>query len=1024
MCVVRGPDLQCEAVNAPFLELVNGADVVGQSIIDAVPDLAAQGYAACARHAMEHGIAAVQDDVRLERRGSPGDASYWRFVHTPIRGDDGHVTRVVAAGTDITHQVLARRGAEAVAADLTSFFENSAVALHWVAADGTILRANRAELALLGFTAEEYVGRHIADFHVDRDVIDDILRRLAAGETLHDYPARVHCKDGTIKHVLIDCNAEWGSDGAFLHSRCFTRDVTARVLSEQRVAGDLAAMTRMQHVSTRLVQASGFGALLDEILEAAIDITNADKGNVQLLHDGALKIVAQRGFDRAFVDFFDTVHAGEAACGVAMQRGARVIVDDVATGAIFAGSPARDVLLAADVRAVQSSPLISRSGALLGMFSTHYRRASRPTDEALRVLDVLARQAADLIERARAEQALRESESRFRQIADGLPVVVSLLEFDGASTFVSAAWQGLTGQSPERGLGFGWLDAVHPGDRARAREAFSARPGNADAFDLEFRVRRQDGEDRSALAVVTPRLGTSGQPRGYVASVIDITERKRNETARARLAAIVDSADDAIVSKTLDGVILSWNRGAERIFGWTETEAVGRHITLIIPDERRAEEDEILARIRRGESVDHFETVRVARDGRRLDIALTVSPVRDRNGRIIGASKIARDVTERRRLEAARAHLAAIIDSADDAIVSKSLEGVIRTWNRGAERIFGWTAEEAVGRHITLIIPPERHPEEDQILARIRQGETLAHFETVRVAKDGRRLDISLTVSPVRDRDGRIVAASKIARDVTERRRLEDERDRLLIEAEASNRAKDHLLATVSHELRTPLNSILGYARLLESGSLDEGAQLHAVGVIARNAMTQAQLIDDLLDLSRLATGRMQLTFDRCDLGEIVDSALEIVQPSADAKGVAVTVQRAPAGAAIRGAAERLRQVVWNLLSNAIKFTPRGGHVDVTVTSTDSHAELVVSDDGVGISATALPHVFELFRQEDSSSTRGQGGLGLGLALVKSLVDLHGGYVTAESEGKGKGARFTVGLPLAPPGGDALSRER
>jgi len=364
-----------------------------------------------------------------------------------------------------------------------------------------------------------------------------------------------------------------------------------------------------------------------------------------------------------------------------------------------------------------------------------------------------------------------------------------------------------------------------------------------------------------------------------------------------------------------------------------------------------------------------------------------------------------------------------VVNSADDAIVSKDLDGVILSWNRGAERIFGWTADEAVGRHITLIIPEDRRAEEDDILARIRRGESVDHLETERVARDGRRLSISVTISPVRDSAGRIVAASKVARDITERRRLDAERERLLQEAQALNRAKDHLLATVSHELRTPLNSILGYARLLESGELDEDARRHALGVVARSARAQVQLIDDLLDLSRVVTGRMQLTFETCELPPIIESALDIVRPAADAKGVALVTHLAADVGPVLGAPDRLRQVVWNLAMNAIKFTPGGGRVDVTLRRAERHAEIVVADNGVGIGREALPHIFELFRQEDSSTTRRHGGLGLGLALVKSLVELHGGEVEAESAGKGKGASFTVTLPLSAPGVDG-ARER
>jgi PAS domain S-box-containing protein len=368
-----------------------------------------------------------------------------------------------------------------------------------------------------------------------------------------------------------------------------------------------------------------------------------------------------------------------------------------------------------------------------------------------------------------------------------------------------------------------------------------------------------------------------------------------------------------------------------------------------------------------------------------------------------------------------RGRLAAIVDSSDDAIVGKTPDGVITSWNRGAERIFGWTAAEAVGRHVRLIIPPDRWAEEDDVLARIRRGERLDHYETVRVTKDGRLIAVSLSVSPVLDASGRIVGASKIARDVTERRRLEAEREHLLAdaqaareEAEASNRMKDQFLAIVSHELRTPLNSILGWARLLQSGGLDEEARQRAADVIIRNTAIQTQLVEDLLDLSRIVTGRMRLSFEPCELRALVADAVDAVRPAADAKGIALVIAPGNDGGTILGASDRLRQVVWNLAMNAIKFTPAGGRVEIAVRCGDGTADIVVADNGVGISAAVLPHVFEQFRQEDSSSTRAHGGLGLGLALVKHLVELHGGQVRAESPGKGKGATFTVSIPLVP----------
>ena len=251
-------------------------------------------------------------------------------------------------------------------------------------------------------------------------------------------------------------------------------------------------------------------------------------------------------------------------------------------------------------------------------------------------------------------------------------------------------------------------------------------------------------------------------------------------TLQARLGAIVESSDDAIISKTLDGIITSWNRAAERIFGYTAAEAIGQHISLIIPQDRRHEEDLIISRIRAGERIDHFDTVRRCKDGTLVDLAVTVSPVRDSRGRVVGASKVARDTTHSKRAERASAYLGAIIDSSDDAIVSKDLNSVITSWNRAAERIFGYTAEEAVGRSITMLIPPGLLAEEDTIIGKIRAGERVDHFETERVTKSGETVNVSITVSPIRDSDGKIIGASKIARDVTEQTRAARRRDALI----------------------------------------------------------------------------------------------------------------------------------------------------------------------------------------------------------------------------------------------------
>ena len=497
------------------------------------------------------------------------------------------------------------------------------------------------------------------------------------------------------------------------------------------------------------------------------------------------------------------------------------------------------------------------------------------------------------------------------------------------------------------------------------------------------------------------------------------------------MAAIVDSADDAIISKDLDGNITSWNRGAQLIFGYTADEIIGRSVKELLPLDRHTEEDEILGKLRRGEKVDHFETFRRRKNGEVFPVSLTVSPIWDSHGVIVGASKIARDISAQ--VQAARAvgHLGAIVDSSDDAIVSKDLNGIVRSWNRGAERIFGYSPEEMIGQPITKLFPPDRLDEETRILERLRRGDSVEHFETKRVRKDGVIIDISVTISPICDHRGIVIGASKIARDITRQKAAQAELVRANEELRRADQLKSEFLATLSHELRTPLNAILGWTHVLKlSGVSDPAEWQQGLEVIERNARAQAQMIQDLLDVSRIVSGKVTLDIQELHLEQVVEAAVVSLQPSAQAKNVRLTSAFSSVDGVVRGDRERLQQVIWNLLSNALKFTPKGGRVHVTIERRNSHVEVAVSDNGQGISREFLPHVFERFRQADGSTTRRHGGLGLGLSIVKQLVELHGGDVRAYSEGEGKGATFIITLPVtasratpAKPSSEALIAE-
>jgi PAS domain S-box-containing protein len=512
-------------------------------------------------------------------------------------------------------------------------------------------------------------------------------------------------------------------------------------------------------------------------------------------------------------------------------------------------------------------------------------------------------------------------------------------------------------------------------------------------------------------------------------------QRQARAGARAYLAAIVDSSDDAIVAKDLDGVIQSWNAAAERIFGYPAAEAIGRPITLIIPPERHAEEVAILTRLRRGERVDHFETVRVARDGHLVPVSLTVSPIRDESGRVVGASKIARDITQQKRateaLNEQREWLQTTLESIGDAVLATEIQGTIVFMNSVAERLTGWSRADAVGRPcgevFRIVNEMTREPAANPVHRAMAEGVVVGLANhSVLIARHGEERPIDDSAAPIRHPDGRVAGAVLVFRDVSERRRTEEERRRAMTErerllegeraaraeAERANRLKDEFVAIVSHELRTPLNAIVGWTELLAKDTTDADTRRRAVDVLRRNATIQAQLVSDLLDVSRMLSGKLQLALKSVDLSALLDDAVQMLQASADEKGVGLR-RTTEGGGLVIGDFARLQQVMSNLLSNAVKFTPAGGAVEVALRRMEGYAEISVSDTGVGIKPEFLSSVFDRFRQADASAGRRFGGLGLGLAIVKQLVEMHGGTVRAESAGEGKGATFVVSLPVS-----------
>lgn len=498
--------------------------------------------------------------------------------------------------------------------------------------------------------------------------------------------------------------------------------------------------------------------------------------------------------------------------------------------------------------------------------------------------------------------------------------------------------------------------------------------------------------------------------------------RQREEELRARLAAIVESSDDAIISKTLDGIIRTWNKGAARMFGYTAAEAEGKPITMLIPPDRLNEETVILDKLRRGERIEHYETVRMRKDGSRLEVSLSVSPIADSSGTIIGASKIARDITMRKRTEEAlresEARLRAVVAATPDCVTIVSPEGMTLFVNSaGLSMIECETIIPGRGDCMHDLIAPEHRREWLERHARVCGGEKLDwQFEIIGLA--GTRRWVETHAVPLLLPDGR-TGHLAVVREITARKGAEAERDQLLeseraarAEAERASLMKDEFLAILSHELRTPLNAILGWAQILRSRAHEDEEVAEGLAVIERNTRVQTQLIEDLLDMSRITSGKIRLDVQQVDLHDVVKAAVASVRHSADAKEIRLQVVLDPLDGPVRGDPGRLQQCFWNLLSNAIKFTPKRGRVQVSLERVNSHVEVCIVDSGQGIKPEFLPHVFERFRQADSSTTRRHGGLGLGLSIVKHLVELHGGKVVAKSEGEGLGATFCIELPM------------
>jgi PAS domain S-box-containing protein len=528
--------------------------------------------------------------------------------------------------------------------------------------------------------------------------------------------------------------------------------------------------------------------------------------------------------------------------------------------------------------------------------------------------------------------------------------------------------------------------------------------------------RKFDAEDMRRL-VSLARFASSAYQTTESLNLLKFNSEALRDSAH-RFREMIDALPVAVYTTDAEGRVTHFNQAAVELCGRKPTLGSDQWCVswkLFRADGTPLPHDEcpMAVALKEGRVVRGEEIIAERPDGTRAWVEPFPTPFFDEAGKVVGGINMLVDVTARRAAGAAEALLAAIVQSSDDAIISKSLDGIITSWNKSAERLFGHTAEEAVGRSISILFPPDRLEEEPKIIERLKRGERVDHFETIRVRKDGTQLEISLTISPLKDASGRVVGASKVARDITELKRARAALREAKEAAEAANKAKDRFLAALSHELRTPLNPVLMTVAAMDMNPELAPAFREDVAMIRRNVELEVKLIDDLLDLSRVVAGKLTLNLATVDVNDAVGQACATCRQFIFEKAIGLQCNLPDVSPQVKADPARLQQVLWNLLRNAAKFTPERGKIHVSVSTIDGErVRIEVRDTGIGIAPDVLPRIFDAFEQGDKSITRQFGGMGLGLAISKALTEMHHGTIRAESGGRDMGSTFTLELPI------------
>ncbi|OFX25737.1 MAG: hypothetical protein A2V77_05475 [Anaeromyxobacter sp. RBG_16_69_14] len=830
------------------------------------------------------------------RRRDTGETWVGSYSFAPIL-KDGEIVGSVVVARDVTERKRAEQALRASEDRFRHLVEQVGDGIFVASTRGRYTDVNPAGCEMLGMTREEVLASTFVDVLAPEEIhrLEEQIDVLS-DDRVHRSEWRFRRKDGSV--FVGELDGRRLSDGTF---QGVLRDITERKRAEERVFADLAALTRMHALSGRVVEGSSIEPLLQETMDAAVAIMAASKGTLQLLEGDTLKIVAHCGHDMPFLDFFDEAEAVASVCGEATRRGERVLVPDVETSPIFAGTASLPVLRAAGVRAVQSTPLRTRAGRPLGILTTHWSEPHTPDESGLWRLDLLARQAADLIEQKQTYESLRASEERFRTLAENNPHIIARYDRQHRILYINQAAQGVTKQPPGSFVGKSARELGMPPEVCDRWEENQDRAFAGERVTLQTELADPDGRQRSILDLFVPEYAADGSVQTVLSISEDITElveaqkalresERQQRQQREFLECVITSAGACIA--VVQGHELRYTLANPAFHAFAGAPMVGRTYREVFPEAAQAGAEALLQRV--------LET------GEPWKIENYDAPV----------------------------------PGVADAI-----------WEGQVVRL------------------PATEGEEPSALA--------------------------------------------VVWDVTARRRAELALEDANAGLREADRRKTEFLAVLSHELRNPLAPIRNSIHLLEHAAPGSAQATRAREVVRRQTEHLTRLVDDLLDVTRISRGKIQLQRKRVDARQIVRQTCDDHRAMFHERRLALHVDTSDP-VWIDADETRLVQAVGNLLQNAAKFGHEGGVVTVNVGGADGWAEICVRDEGVGISPDLLPRLFEPFVQADGGLARTKGGLGLGLALVKALVGLHGGSVRVCSEGLDRGAEVIVRLPLSP----------